>query len=567
MSDVMQPSRALMGRLTFVQKFAALAVVLLLPLGLVTRAYFGEKGAQIAFSQAERAGVEYLAPTTTLLHDVVQARAAAVRGDSALTAQRLTDVHRTLATVTAAERRLGRRLGTTDQYDRVVDQLGALDPAVTGEAAVAPFNAVADAVQALGVQVGNGSNLILDPDLDSYYVMDTWLGRVPALLDVTGRAGDRAALIAGRTTLATPAERIELALANGNVAATAAAVAGNLKTAFANTADARLASALRGPGAAVATEVGAFQASLTGVLAGDPAATTVAAAEQASPAVEAVLALARTDAPRLDALLASRIDRAAAKEQRVVVWACLSLLVALYLVLGCAQTVRRGTRALLGGLTALADGELGRTVDVTTTDEIGRMARAVNVVSQRMGEVMAVIGNQASTLAASSDELSAVSQQLTGAAGETADHAEVISSAARDVSTDIAGVATGAAQLTSAIGEIARGATDAAVVAGEAVVVAEEVNEAVAKLASSSAEIGEVLRVITSIADQTNLLALNATIEAARAGEAGKGFAVVASEVKALATQTARATEEIGAQIAAMQAETDRTVAAIAGIA
>ncbi|MCU1485864.1 MAG: methyl-accepting chemotaxis sensory transducer [Actinomycetia bacterium] len=566
MPDVMQPSRALMGRLTFVQKFAALALVLLLPLGLVTRGYFQEKGAQIAFSDAERDGVVYLAPATTLLHDVVQARAAAVRGDSTVATQRLADARRTLVSVGAVEKRLGGTLGTTKQYDHVVEQLGALDAEATGAVALDPFNAAADAVAALVVQVGNGSNLILDPDLDSYYVMDTWLGRVPALLDVIGRAGDRAALVAGRSTPVTAAERIELALANGNVAATAAAVAGNLKTAFANTADARLAADLKGPGTTVATEVGAFQASLTGVLAGDPGATTVGAAEQAGPAMDAVLALARADAPRLDDLLSSRVDRARAKEQRVVVWATLSLLLALYLVLGCAQTVRRGTSALLAGLTALADGELGRTVAVVTTDEVGRMTEALNVVSQHMSEVMAAIDGQARTLADSSDELSAVSEQLTGAANETAEHAVVMSSAAHDVSTDIAGVATGAAELTSAIGEIARGASDAAGVGSEAVAAAAEMNEAVAKLGQSSAEIGEVLQVITSIAAQTNLLALNATIEAARAGEAGKGFAVVANEVKELAKQTADATGDIARRIESIQADTGVATDAIGRI-
>jgi methyl-accepting chemotaxis protein len=120
--------------------------------------------------------------------------------------------------------------------------------------------------------------------------------------------------------------------------------------------------------------------------------------------------------------------------------------------------------------------------------------------------------------------------------------------------------------MSASIKEIAKNAHESAKVATGAVKVAEETNQVVGKLGDSSIEIGQVIKVITSIAQQTNLLALNATIEAARAGEAGKGFAVVANEVKELAKQTAKATEDISRKIEAIQGDTKNAVGAISQI-
>ena len=180
-----------------------------------------------------------------------------------------------------------------------------------------------------------------------------------------------------------------------------------------------------------------------------------------------------------------------------------------------------------------------------------------------LNDLVATIGETAVAIAASAEELTAVSQQLTSNAADTAQQASAASTTSEQVSANVNVVAASSEEMMASIREISKSATEAARVAKAAVGIAETTNQTIHQLGASSAEIGKVIKVITSIAQQTNLLALNATIEAARAGEAGKGFAVVANVVKELAKETARATEEIGQKIEAIQTDTQAAVRAI----
>jgi methyl-accepting chemotaxis protein len=269
---------------------------------------------------------------------------------------------------------------------------------------------------------------------------------------------------------------------------------------------------------------------------------------------------------------AAREQRAAAARSennaRVLTISLIAGALALALLLGLlvSRAIARPLRQTVTVLEGLAEGRLDQRLTVAGRDEVGRMAGALNTALDRLTTTLRGINAGVGTLAASSEQLTAVAGQMRSSAARSAGRAGAVSDASRQISENITTVSAGAEEIGSSISEIARSTSSAAEVAGKAVRISSEAGAILQQLGTSSAEIVNVVKIITNIAEQTNLLALNATIEAARAGDAGKGFAVVAGEVKELAQETASATEDIRTRVSAIEADSAAAVTAIAEI-
>jgi aerotaxis receptor len=299
-------------------------------------------------------------------------------------------------------------------------------------------------------------------------------------------------------------------------------------------------------------------------------------------------------------LIALQLSRAsndydsASRNFQMVLGVVIGLLIAGLILGGLIgmQTIRaigRPIERLVEVMTKIAQGRFNSRIIIERDDELGVALRNMQAMQSKLGfereelkeiekraalqrkadmikladDFEGAVGEIIETVSSASTELEASAGSLTATAVRSQELATAVATASEEASTNVQSVASATEELTSSVNEISRQVQESARMAGEAVDQASKTNDRVGELSKAAARIGDVVELINTIAGQTNLLALNATIEAARAGEAGRGFAVVASEVKALAEQTAKATGEIGQQIAGIQSATQDSVHAI----
>ncbi|HEX3573310.1 MAG TPA: methyl-accepting chemotaxis protein [Rhodopila sp.] len=544
--------------LTIAAKLAIAYSLFLIPIGYLGYQMVSDKEANIAFARKEISGVQYIAAVRGVQDAVVRG------GDMKGLSER----------VNANETTRGGDLKTAAATE-------ALLKALAGDDRGAAARAAADLVG----KAADGSNLTLDPDLDSFYTQDALTVKVPTAVASIAALAEAVSGTAGHDV--SVADQVTIGVQIGALQPTLDGLVSDIESAVQGNPDRTVDGAVTAPVTKVAGTAKAALATLS------DHAKAADAVEVVRPLLDAVTAAGAADAGEVEHLLNARIAHYRSAE---LTSGGLALALFTAAMLYVIIVVQRGAIGPLRALTAtmgkLAAHDLTIEIGgVARADEVGGMARAVSVFKDNMIRADALtaakvqeqamrdrrqaamdahtqdfgtsVSGVMASLGQSAEAMRLAADKMSGAATRTRDSTSGAVEGANASARDLNSVAVAAEQMAASINEISRQVSHVTTAVLKAVERASETDTKVVSLATAADRIGDVVRLISEIAGQTNLLALNATIEAARAGEAGKGFAVVASEVKALATQTARATDQIGVQIVAIRAATEEAVGAV----
>ncbi|MBJ7431003.1 MAG: methyl-accepting chemotaxis protein [Gemmataceae bacterium] len=571
--------------MSILQRLLLISASFLLPISVLL--YFTIDGIQdrIDFAVLEKQGNTFQKPLEKILKALLIHKNAAITvlaGDAAsnaIVAKEQGVLDSALRTLEGMDKELGSVLQFTqdglskrkrddakaDNLSRKWDQLRKSWQTLSEDICKAEHDNLIKIVRTMITHLGDTSNLILDPDLDSFYMVDVSLvalpqaqERISTLLSLYSSAvksgskkeEDKTALTAQLTLFSqSDIDRIfasiETALNEDNN------FYGKSETLHKN---------LPSPTEKLKKSTDNFVKLLTNIKPEQFTKADPKILEAGNDCLEDSFTLWDICSNELEELLNKRITKFKYDRFYSILLSALALSVSFALVWFIGKGITGPIRTSSARLDKLASGDLASVVEIQGQGELGAMSQSLSKAVSGMNNAIVLISSNAQKLIHSSSNQRQVSRGMVANATETSAQANAIASAAEEVSVNIQSVAGAAEEMGATIREIAKQAQQAAQVANEAVTIAETGNKAVLRLGENSTIIGNVIKVITSIAEQTNLLALNASIEAARAGEFGKGFAVVASEVKELAKETSKATEDIRTKIEGIQSDTREAV-------